>query len=119
MHRITPILTALLVLAASSAAQGQLIRQSTQGASRICLYRGAASGGVERRRARAYRVGLGEPCPRTMPSPQTERRRIPALARLSGHYVDRGRRHCVYNDQIRDYVRLISIASRCPLTPHF
>jgi hypothetical protein len=41
------------------------------------------------------------------------------MARLAATRIVGTRRICTYSDHIRIYERAISIALRCPLTPHF
>jgi hypothetical protein len=79
------ILLAGIALCASAAADARLVRQNVVGAWRECIYQGRPQTGSASPRQplgamveRTIRIGRGEPCPATYPTPRRARPRPPA-----------------------------------------
>lgn len=107
-----------------------LVTQRIENGRRVCIYRSTINR-VEppdrqheqnaRRDLRPRRlVALSERCPQQDPGQDSARSRaIPSMATLTGESIDGNERVCRYRYLQRRYSRSISLAQRCPLTPHF
>jgi hypothetical protein len=83
------ILAAGIALCASAAADARLVRQQVIGAWRECIYQGRPQVGSATPRQRigaeverSVRIGRGEPCPATYPTPRRPRPRPPVTDTL-------------------------------------
>ena len=117
--RLFKLALAALVVAAPTAAGARLVEQSTRGTKRICVYDTGFHRNNSQSRRQSIAVGIGEPCPHTPRSVEPSTSGIPSMATLRAQRLQRGQRVCVYSDAFASYERAVSIASNCPLTPHF
>ena len=113
-------LSLLLMPLQTAPADARLIRQSSNGIERTCVYPPRFSsrgrGGVL---DRFVRIGAGEPCPSTYPGERRERAApVPSLATLKEQVRENGRVICVYSYLGREYRREAAAGSRCNQTPN-
>ena len=116
----------LTLYAASVSAQGRLIEQSAEGASRFCIYEGPTTTVQDRAsvvrtgdQRRSFRTGLGEPCPSSLPRERNVSEGVaPPLATLTASRSEIDHRVCIYSYLGRDYRVRVPQFGSCPMTPN-
>jgi hypothetical protein len=108
--KIGSILATIVVTAASTPAQGQLVSQRADGLARVCEY--APKPG--RSDAVTHRVGLGDPCPALAPLVDTGR--PPDSAGLTSDVVVDDRRVCIYSQGMERWTVDLPVTQHCPLS---
>jgi hypothetical protein len=105
---------ALVLVTFPSAGEAQLLSDSAEGLSRLCVYAGTANV-VSRSETRTLRVGIGENCPFSYPAGSPDQSPAPPTAQLQSETVTGDTRACVYEQAGSTWTLRTQVTKPCPL----